>query len=314
MNRHLLAATDGSPNAHKSLKYIAEIYQDVPDIDVTLISVAEPLPSFLTTGGRSFQAEKSRLTRLDDMNKQRQQECTGILNRGRAVLERNQFPADHIHTKPVVQSRGAVQDIISEAKRGKYDALVVGRRGLGRLVSYFMGSVSHGLVQHLKNIAVWIIDDPLPSKHVLIAVDACESCLRVVDHASFALAGIKDVRVTLFNVIPKFRPFISTEVSATFEDVETVISAYSEKQIENLLSEVHNIFRDTGFNPKSVEIKIKKGSTGVARDIFAEYERGGYGTLVTGRRGIGGWEAVFPGSVSSGLLHTHTKGALWIVA
>ncbi len=314
MNRHLLAATDGSPNAHKSLKYISEIYQDVPDIDVTLISVAEPLPSFLTTGGRSFQAEKSRLTRLDDMNKQKQQECTGILKRGRAVLERNQFPADHIYTKPVVQSRGAVQDILGEAKRGKYDALVVGRRGLGRLVSCFIGSVSYGLVQHLKNIAVWIIDDPLPSKHVLIAVDACESCLRVVDHASFALAGIKDVKVTLFNVIPKFRPFISREVSATFEDVETVISAYSEKQIENLLSKVHNIFREAGFNPKSIEIKIKKGSTGVARDIFAEYEKGGYGTLVTGRRGIGGWEAVFPGSVSSGLLHTHTKGALWIVA
>ena len=314
MNRHLLAATDGSPNAHKSLKYIAGTYQEIPHIDVTLISVAEPLPSFLTTGSRGFQAEKSRLTRLEDMNKQRQQECNDILERGRTLFERNKFPADRIHTKPVVQSRGAVQEILSEAKRGKYDALVVGRRGLGRLVSYFIGSVSYGLVQHLKNIPVWIIDDPLPSKHVLIAVDASESCLRVVDHASFALAGIKDIKVTLFNIIPKFRPFISREVSTTFEDVETVISAYSEKQIKNLFSEVHDIFRDAGFNPKSVEVKIKKGSTGVARDIFAEYEKGGYGTLVIGRRGIGGWEAVLPGSVSSALLHTHTKGALWIVA
>ena len=314
MNRHLLAATDGSPTAHKSLKYIAGIYQDVPDVDVTLISVAEPLPSFLTTGSRSFQVEKSRLKRLDDMNKQRQQECIDILERGRALLERNQFPADHIHTKPVVQSRGAVHDILSEAKRGKYDALVVGRRGFGRLVSYFIGSVSYGLVQHLKDIAIWIIDDPLPSRHVLIAVDACESCLRVVDHASFALAGIKDIKVTLFNVIPKFRPFMSREISATFEDIETMITSYSEKHIKDLLSEVHNIFRDAGFSPKSVEIKIKKGSTGVARDIFTEYERGGYGTLVAGRRGIGGWEAIFPGSVSNGLLHTHTKGALWIVS
>jgi nucleotide-binding universal stress UspA family protein len=314
MNRHLLAATDGSSNAHKSLKYIAGIYQEIPNIDVTLISVAEPLPSFLTTGSRGFQAEKNRLTRLDDMNKQRQQECNDILERGRTLLEQNKFPADHIHTKPVVQSRGAVQEILGEAKRGKYDALVVGRRGLGRLVSYFIGSVSYGLVQHLKNIPVWIIDDPLTSKHVLIAVDASESCLHVVDHASFALAGIKDIKVTLFNVIPKFRPFISREVSTTFEDVETVISAYSEKQIKNLFSKVHDIFKDAGFSPKSVEVKIKKGSTGVARDIFAEYEKGGYGTLVTGRRGIGGWEAVLPGSVSSALLHTHTKGALWIVA
>jgi nucleotide-binding universal stress UspA family protein len=314
MNRHLLAATDGSLNAHNSLKYIAGIYQDVPDIDVTLISVAEPLPVSITTGSRGFQAEKSRLKRLDDINKQREQECADILEKGRALLERNQFPADRIHTKAVIQSRSVVQDILSEAKRGKYDALVVGRRGLGRLVSYFIGSVSYGLVQYLKNITVWIIDDPIPSKHVLIAFDARESCLRVVDHASFALAGIKDLKVTLFNVIPKFRPFISREVSATFEDIETVIASYSEKKMENLLSEVRNIFRDAGFNPKSVEIKIKKGSTGVTQDIFTEYEDGGYGTLVIGRRGVGGWEAIFPGSVSNRLLHTHTKGALWIVA
>ena len=78
--------------------------------------------------------------------------------------------------------------------------------------------------------------------------------------------------------------------------------------------EVRNIFRDAGFNPKSVEIKIKKGSTGVTQDIFTEYEDGEYGTLVIGRRGVGGWEAIFPGSVSNRLLHTHTKGALWIVA
>ena len=40
MNKHLLAATDGSPNAHNSLKYIAGIYQDAPNIDVTLIGVS----------------------------------------------------------------------------------------------------------------------------------------------------------------------------------------------------------------------------------------------------------------------------------
>ncbi len=313
MNRHVLVATDGSPNAHNSLKYLASIYEEVPDIEITLISVAETLPSFLTHGGRSFQAEKGRLARLEEVDRQRQQDCTNILNRGKSLLERNKFPVDRIHTKPVARGQGAAKDILYEAMHGQYDALVVGRRGLGRLVSYFIGSVSYGLIQDLKDIPVWIVDEPISSRHVLIAVDACKPCLRVVDHASFALAGLKNVKVTIFHVIPKFRPFLSKEVSASFEDIETIMTAHSKEQIEKLLSGIHDIFRDVGFNPKFVEIKIKQGSTGVARDILSEYKKGKYGTLVAGRRGIGGWEAVFPGSVSNDLLHTHAQGALWIV-
>jgi len=313
MNRHLLVATDGSYSAHRSLKYIAGIYQGIPDVDVTLISIAMPLPSFLTQGSDSFQLEKSRLERLKDIDIQRQQDCADVLERAKVVLRHNKFPADRIHTKAFVHSQGVAQSILLEAKQGQYDALVVGRRGLGRMASYFIGSVSYELIQRLKDIPIWIIGDPLPPKRVLIALDDSESSMRAVDHASFALADIEDIEITILHVVPKFHLFLSREVSSSLEDIESLIVNYSEKEMEKVLSRVQHIFREAKYNPKSIDIKIKKG-VGVTQGILAEYEQGEYGTLIAGRRGIGGWEAVFPGSVSSKILHNLTKGAFWIVA
>jgi nucleotide-binding universal stress UspA family protein len=313
MNRHILVATDGSSNALNSLHYVAGVFKDVPDVDCTLITVAEPLPPVLTQGGTSFQAEKDRLRRLDEVDKKREEECAGILTRSKAVLQREGVPDARIHLKHVLQSRSVVQDILLEARRGLYDALVVGRRGLGALVSYFMGGVSYGLIQHLKDLAVWIVDEPLQSNRFLIAIDACEPCMKVVDHASFALAGVKDVKVTVLHVIPRFHPFLSRETTASFEDVDHLMTSLSEERIQSWFPAMRDTFRDAGFSGDSVEIKVIKGGAGIVREILTEYNSGGYGTLVVGRRGIGGWEAIFPGSVSDRLSKTLTKGALWIV-
>jgi nucleotide-binding universal stress UspA family protein len=313
MNRHILVATDGSSNALNSLHYLAGVYKDVPDVDCTLITVAEPLPPVLTQGGTNFQAEKDRLRRLDEVDKKREEECAGILTRSRAVLEREGFPNDRIRLKQILRSRGVCQEILLEARRGLYDTLVVGRRGLGALVSYFMGGVSYGLIQHLKDLAIWIVDEPLQSNRFLIAIDACEPCMKVVDHASFALAGVKDIKLTVLHVIPRFRPFLSKETTASFEDIDHLMTSLSEEQIQNWFPAIRDTFRDAGFSGDSVEIKIIKGGGGVVREILAEYNSGGYGTLIVGRRGIGGWEAIFPGSVSDRLSKTMTKGALWIV-
>jgi len=314
MNRHILIATDGSPNAKKAIQYAADLYADVADVDVTLLTVAEPLPALLTQGGTTFQGESKRLRRLEEIDRQRERECNDILERGKALLERSGFPAGRVHTKAVPKSSGVVSEILREARNGLYDALVVGRRGLGRLASYFIGSISGGVLQQVKNLPVWIVDEITRSKRVLVAVDACEECLKVVDHASFALAGIKDIQITIFHVIPKFRPFLASEDAASYTDVETALSSYSEERIKTLLSGVHELFGNAGFTKESVEVKIKHGSTGVARDILDRYQKGEYGTLVVGRRGIGGWEAIFPGSVSGKLLTNVPDGAVWVVS
>lgn len=314
MNRNLLAATDGSPNAHKALEYLAWLYRDVSNVGITLLTVAAPLSPYLSQGAGSAMAEIKRLKRLEELHDSRTRECESILDKAEGVLMRNGFPKERIHRKQILESHNTVQDILNQTIKDKFDALVLGRRGLGQVASYFMGSVSQGLIQQAAGIPVWLVDDPVVSKRVLIAVDACESCIQTLDHASFALSGCTDVEVVILHVIQRFRPFLSAEDNVSFEDIETLIEKHSEENIRKLLSDCQMIFSEADFSPSAVKIKIKKGLTGIAHEILSEYKKGGYGTLVLGRRGTGGWESVFPGSVSSKVINSHSSGAVWVVA
>ncbi len=313
MNRHLLVAIDGSSNSKKALRYVADLYQGTKDINITLMTVSKPLPSFLTHGASSYQVEKTRLKKLEELILQQSRECASILENGKDILVRAGIEEQSVQCKCVAQGLGPVKDILLEAKRGLYDALVIGRRGLGRLAAYFMGSVTHGLLQQITDIPIWIVDEPASSKKILIALDACHPCLKVLDHAGFALAGLQGVQITVFHVIPKFRPFIGGEEQASFEDVEELIESHAETTVKDLLGSVKEIFSEAGIEKDDVQIKIKKGGAGVSHEILREYEKGGYGTLVMGRRGVGGWEAVFPGSVSNKILSSFNKGTTWIV-
>ena len=53
---------------------------------------------------------------------------------------------------------GLAPDILNEAQHSRYDALLVGRRGLSKAQELFLGSVSNQLVQHAVNVPLWIID------------------------------------------------------------------------------------------------------------------------------------------------------------
>lgn len=314
MNRHILAATDGSPCSHRALRYAAALYNNVDNVDITLITVTEPVPPYLQSGFSSSTSEISRLDKIDEFMAHRKEECGKILQAGVAVLEKAGFPKEHIEKKEGIRSQGIARDILFQARMGKYDAILAGTRGLGNIASYFVGSASRELVEKGKNIPVWLVDEPNTApKHVLVAVDACELCLRVLDHAAFALTGIDGVKITIFHTIPKFHPFISKEEMVKFEDIQKFVADTSEKEIRELLANTGDIFTSAGFDPSHIDIKIRHGGTGVASDIMHEYGKGGYGTLIIGRRGISGWDAVFPGSVSAKLLNSTTKGALWIV-
>ncbi len=313
MNRHFLIAVDGSAYSRRALRYVAGIYKDVADVSVTLITVSKPIPSYLTEGAESYQVERTRLKRLEALVARQAEECSRILDDARDVLVREGMDPGNIQRKSVSQGMGPVKDVLLEAKSGLYDALVVGRRGLGRLAAYFMGSVTYGLLQQVVDVPLWIVDSPKESKKFLVALDVCRPCLKVLDHAAFVLSGVRDIHITVLHVIPRFRPFLGKEESASFDEVERLIEKHEEARLKELLGNIKEIFSEAGIGKEDIQIKIKKGGGGVAHEILKEYEGGGYGTLIMGRRGIGGWEALFPGSVSNKVLGTLGGGAVWIV-
>nr|WP_258539244.1 universal stress protein [Dissulfurirhabdus thermomarina] len=177
-----------------------------------------------------------------------------------------------------------------------------------------MGSVTYGLVQQLHDLPLWLVDTPARSRRVLLALDNCEPCLKVVDHAAHMLAGIPGLELTILHVIPRFQPFFSKADTVALDALDSLSIRRAEATLRPLLERASGILREAGVDPGAVSIKVKRGGTSAYKEILTEFRGGGFGTLVVGRRGVGGWEALFPGSVSDRLLHGLRNGALWVVA
>ncbi len=313
MNRHVLVGTDGSPNADDALRYAARFFRGVEDVDVTAATVAPPISPALLQGGFTFEAEKSRLSRLDEVRKRQEEECARILSRAGRILSEEGMEEARIHVQTILGAQSVLKALVHLARSGSFDAVLVGRRGLGQVVSFFMGSISSGLLGALGDVPVWIVDTPDEPRKVLIALDSCEECLCVVDHTAFMLAGVPDARITVLHVLPRFRPFFSSELSGSCADLESMLWERAEEPVRIFLEKAAGIFQDAGLDPSRIDLKVKRGGAGVAREILKEYGQGGYGTLVVGRRGVGGFEAVFPGSVSTKLISAVSRGAVWVV-
>ncbi len=312
VNRHLLLAVDGSTYSRRAARYLASLFSG-SQTEITIISVAEPVPEYLLHGASSFGQERERYKKLEEIRLQQVAKCEKAIDAVKSIFKEAGFPNELIHSKGVSAGFGPVRDILMEARRGLYDALVMGRRGLGKVSSYFMGSVSYAILQQVSGTPLWLVDRPVDSRKVLVALDSCDPCVRVLDHVGFMLSGMEGLEITVLHVIPRFNPFGGDEEMAGLDELEELAKKYASSKVESMLEQVAGLLEEAGISRESVKVSIKGGVTGAAREILRVYKRGGYGTLVLGRRGVGGWEAMFPGSVSNKVLASVDSGAVWIV-
>lgn len=154
----MLVAIDDSEYAIKIVNYVASAVK--PTVNITLFSVLPTMSSNLEKIQKDLQqplfSEKVRELRwmVDEGKKKaesRIEEC-------RTILKNAGFSDDSIEVKMQNKVVGIARDIIAEAGKGKYDTLVVGRRGLSATASFVLGSVSNKLIQNIKDCTVWVVE------------------------------------------------------------------------------------------------------------------------------------------------------------
>ena len=124
----VLVAYDGSESANRALDQAAELAQS-NGADVSVVSVAEPLPQFGRAGAMLLpEEEQERLHELDDAK-------TALTERG-------------VSAKVVERKGDAAAMIIDEAEKEGTDMIVMGTRGLNGAQRWLLGSVSSRVVQH----------------------------------------------------------------------------------------------------------------------------------------------------------------------
>ena len=68
------------------------------------------------------------------------------------------FSPDNLKSRVEEQRSGVARDILQEIKEGKYDTVVLGRRGLSGVKEFFSGSVTTKVLQGATGVTVIVVD------------------------------------------------------------------------------------------------------------------------------------------------------------
>jgi nucleotide-binding universal stress UspA family protein len=183
---------------------------------------------------------------------------------------------------------GTVKDIIREARKGFYDAVILGRRGYALFENLLSSSMSRQILDHPIDFPVWICRQINPDRrHVLLCTDGSEPSLRMADHVGYMLNEDPDHRIILLHVAPH-------RAAGESEILETA---------EKMLLE-HRL------PPERIEKRLAVARN-VSEAILAEAKTENCAVVAVGRGGTGG-KGWLSGSCSSRLLKELDEGALWV--
>jgi len=309
MEKKILLAVDDSINSKNAVRYCVHMSLFIEGLTYTLFHIQPAISGFLMDEAKTNMKTQSSLVKLKKENARKAEEMLEDLKSDMVGMG---VDAERIETKTASRKLGLAKDIIEHAQEGRYDALVAGRRGFSRVQEVFMGSLTAKLVEHSRVTPLWVVDGKVESGKILVAVDGSESALRAVDHVSFITGGNPDVEITLVHVVPKLRDYCPIDFDDSDGELEYIISQGDKKCIESFLGHTYKRFRKAGIPDDRIQIKeIQKTMGGVGKAIMEEAKKGGYGTIVMGRRGVN--KSFFLGSASNHVLSRSTDRAIWLV-
>ncbi|MEJ2689674.1 MAG: universal stress protein [Deltaproteobacteria bacterium] len=209
-------------------------------------------------------------------------------------------------------SRGVAADILQKVTDGLYDALVIGRRGIGKIEELFMGSVSASVLGKCHEVPIWIVDKQVKSDKFLVPVDGTINSLKAVDHLGYMLADHPRAEITLFHSSALFAARASTD-PADFHAQWG--KEWCEKYLagpDRLHMAPRQLLIEAGFDPARIYWQQASKGLEPARQIIRQALLDDFGTIVMGRRRDSSSGGLLK-SVSNRVVFMADQVAIWIV-
>lgn len=152
---------------------------------------------------------------------------------------------------------------------------------------------------------------------ILVALDDSPNAMRAVEQV--ARTYTIDNEITLYSVIPRVDFGCIMDLNSLNRDQLDLhyslcsdMQKQKKDQVEQALKKAKNLLLKSGFDEKTVTIKVDRKGGDVAREIVNEANTG-YDTLVLGRRGMTAVKEFFIGSISQKVLHAVKDKSVLIV-
>ena len=311
--RKFLLTTDGSDSSLRSAAYLAGLYRDTADLEITVFHVSPAIPPIYTeeihdpTIRKKFEAWKSR----------KEEEARGYLQKTVRVLKEGGIPESQVKTRSSAQVVGVARDIIREADAGRYDAVLIGKKGMGWLEEHFLGTISNKLLELAEGRPLWVVEGKdLNPKKVLIALDADEAALEVTRFAGRMLQGLKGVEILLFHFCGPYCEILDAQDSDDAREVREYFVTRERGKISQIFTQAKKILSDSGLGDPPVQTRFETDTSltekKASKQILAAAQ-GKFGTLILGRKGITRAREFRLGSVCLRTVADAENCAVWVV-
>ncbi|MFC1866819.1 universal stress protein [Thermodesulfobacteriota bacterium] len=156
MGQKILVAMDDSENSMRAVDYLGKVF--TRDHGITLFSVLMDTATICNMYSPEltpyFASQQSAFCNLESKNKELVEQA---MEKARKRLVAAGFDEKNIDIKVGIKKKGVARDIIAEAQQG-YDTLVIGRRGISGLKEFFLGSVSHKVINTVKDLSIILVN------------------------------------------------------------------------------------------------------------------------------------------------------------
>lgn len=282
MEKHLLVTVSEQKSALYGVKFLGRIFANKEVVKLTLFYTYSKSPVVWERGS----GEKG----FTNQTRQYEERGKNALEAAAKALSDSGFKAENIITRLDIRKDSKARDILHEGAMGHYDAVVLGKRGVGWIEEAFEESVTKSLMKETFRFPVWLCKRPESGRRgVLVCTDGSEASYRMADHAGFMLSGQTVQNITLMTVHP------------------------DKTEAEEMLAQAKQRVLKNPFPEEMIKTVISKGKN-PAKAILKEARKGKYAAVAVGRREREPklFKNMFLGSVSSGLFKDLEGASLWI--
>jgi len=312
--KKILLATDGSEYALGASKYLADLYKETSDVEITVLHISPPVPPIYREERHDPQIRKVYAA----WEKKKEKEAKKYIEEAAAVLQKGGLKKSQIKARYAHQIVGVTRDILREADAGHYDTCVIGKKGMGWFDDIFLGSITSKLLEISENHPIWLITGKKwNSRKVLVAMDHTAQIVQLARYVGQMLRGLEGVKIRFYHYFAPFIENLTTEERKKMKEFEKRVAERERDRMFHFFGEAQKVLDDLGFSKKGVEYEVFKGESAspkkVSQRILKEVQDGNHGTLVIGRKGATGAREFRLGSVAWRIATEAEDCAVWVV-